>query len=320
MAIKILVNGASGFIGSSFLEEISKNNKFSVFATFHKTYPKKRIANVKYIKADLSSKSECEKIVKGIDYVAMFAGNLSTFATFQKRPLGYVPETTVITLNMLDAANSAGIKKFLWLSSTTGYPQSVGPLTEDQFHQGMPQKSCFSVGIMSRYLEHISEEYANKNNSFTVIAIRPACVYGPGDDFELSSCHVLPAMIRKVADNHNPIEIWGDGEHRKDWLYIDDLVQACILSLENLSGFNAINISSGQGFTVNQILDALSDINSTTIERKYIDINKKGAKGFELDHKLAEEKLGFFPKTLLKEGIMKTLKWYKENKLLVQSS
>ena len=144
---------------------------------------------------------------------------------------------------MLDAANSAGIK-VLWLSSTTGYPQSAGPLTEDQFHQGMPQKPCFSVGIMSRYLEYISEDYANKNNSFTVIAIRPAPYMAQVTilSFQVacSACH-----DRKLADNHNPIEIWGDGEHKKDWLYIDDLVQACILSLEHLSGFNAINISSG---------------------------------------------------------------------------
>ena len=155
MKTKILVNGSSGFIGSNFLEAITKINRFTVFATFNKTLPKKRIPNVKYLQADLSSKDDCEKIVKGIDYVVMLAGNLSTFATFQNRPLGYVPETTIITMNMLDASSNAGVKKFLWLSSTTGYPKSDSPLQENQFHQYMPQKPYFSVGIMSRYLEQI---------------------------------------------------------------------------------------------------------------------------------------------------------------------
>ena len=168
---------------------------------------------------------------------------------------------------------------------------------------------------MSRYLEQISKEYTNKNDSFTVIALRPTGVYGPGDDFDFSTCHVLPALLRRVVENQNPIEIWGDGEDRRDWIYIDDLIEACINSLDNLRGFHAINIGSGKSVSVNQVIDILDEIGGEPRIRKYLEVKKKGVNKMEFDCTLAKKKLGFVAKHSLEKGIEKTFRWYKTKQL-----
>ena len=232
---RIVVAGAAGFIGTNFVRRLAASEQYNVLGIFNIRKPVIKADNISYVQADLCNLDECKRIVKDADYVCMFAGRLSTAAVMLKNPLGPITDNTVINVNMLEAAYSAEIEKYLWLSSTTGYPQLNRPLIEDDYFLSDPPFPYEPVGWMSRYIEKLSMLYTTKTeNPMTIISLRPTAIYGEYDDFNFESCHALPALIRRVVERYSPIEIWGSGEDERDWLYIDDLTDACLLALEKI--------------------------------------------------------------------------------------
>ena len=255
---RIVVAGASGFIGTNFLNRLAGIKEYDVLGIYNTNEPKINSININYAQADLRNLKECKAVVKGADYLCMFAGQLSTTAVMLKNPLGPITDNTVINVNMLEAAYSANVKKYLWLSSTTGYPSQEKPLEEDDFFKSEPPPPYEPVGWMSRFIEKLSMLYTTKTeNSMTVACLRPTAVYGEHDDFNYETCNALPALIRRVAERHPSIEIWGSGEDERDWLYIDDLIDACLLALEKFEGYKVVNVGSGKSCSMNQLLNYL---------------------------------------------------------------
>lgn len=149
------------------------------------------------------------------------------------------------------------------------------------------------------------------------IIVRPGNVYGPYDDFELESSHVIPALIKKVVEKYNPIEVWGTGRDIKDFIYVEDLVEGLIVAMEKVNQFDQINIAGGKPITIRHVLKAILKADNfinpkivfnsskpTMIPIRLINISK------------AKNILNFVPKTSLKEGIQKTIHWYKQTTLL----
>ena len=223
---------------------------------------------------------------------------------------------------MLEAAYKNGVSKYLWLSSTTGYPETESPAKEGQFFELDPPPPYEPVGLTSRFLEKLSELYVKKaKHAFSVIALQPTSIFGYGDDFNFESCHALPALIRRVIERRNPIEIWGSGEDGRDYLYVEDLVDACLLAVENTNGFEAFNIGSGKIHTLNQLLSIILELdsfNEATILRK-LD-QKRPVTVRQFDCEKAKNLLGFSTKTPVEVGLAKTLKWFRENQSLISDS
>ena len=313
---RIIVAGAAGFIGTNFIKRLANNEQYNIIGIFNNNKPSIIADNISYVQADLRNLDECKQLVKEADYVCMFAGRLSTTSLMLNNPLGPITENTVINVNMLEAALSAGINKYLWLSSTTGYPQLDRLLTEEDFFNSDPPSPYEPVGWMSRYIEKLSRLYSTKtNNSMTVISLRPTAIYGEHDDYNFETCHVLPALIRRVVEKCSPIEIWGSGEDTRDWLYIDDLIDACLLALESIEGYAALNICNGKSYSVKQLLDNLLDIDNYH-DVKVVHSNKNNSKAInrKFDCSLAKKLIGFKAKTSINEGLKKTLYWYKKYK------
>ena len=129
----LLIAGGSGFIGTNLLEKINSNNTFNTTCTYFRKNPQKKFTNINYVFADLRNKEMCMSLLKNTDYVIMLAGNLSTSAILKDNPIGSITDNTNINLNMLEASFQAGVKKYLWLSSTTGYPNKKKLLKEEDF-------------------------------------------------------------------------------------------------------------------------------------------------------------------------------------------
>ena len=313
---KLLVTGASGFVGTNFLNSVKNDSEFEILATFHSRKPSVQARNISYVQADLRKMEVCKKIVTKIDYVCMFAGRLSTIAIMNKHPLGPITENTIINMQMLEAAYLAKVKKFLWLGSTTGYPKADRPLREDSFFDSDPPVPYESIGWMSRYIEKISMLYATKpENPMTIIVLRPTSIFGPRDDFDFETCHALPALMRRVIEKQSPIEIWGTGEDERDWLYIDDLIDACLLALERLKGYESLNIGTGRTCSLNQLLKYILEIDGDSDTRVVHLLEKaQNISVRRFDCSRAKHLLGFKAKTPIKEGLKNTIKWYKENR------
>ena len=318
---RIVVAGAAGFIGTNFIKRLANNEHYDVIGIFNTKKPSIEADNISYLQADLRNLDECKQVVKEDDYVCMFAGRLSTTSLMLKNPLGPITDNTVINVNMLEAALLAGINKYLWLSSTTGYPQLDRPLLEEDYFDSDPPSPYEPVGWMSRYIEKLSSLYSTKpNNSMTVICLRPTAIYGEHDDYDFQTCHVLPALIRRVVERYSPIEIWGSGEDTRDWLYIEDLIDACLLALENIDGYVALNICNGKSYSVNQLLENLLDIDGYhDAQIVYNRKNNSQEIKREFDYSLAEKLIGFKAKTSINRGLKQTLNWYKKSKFIKES-
>ena len=148
----------------------------------------------------------------------------------------------------------------------------------------------------------------------TTIVLRPTNVYGPGDDFEFATSHVIPALIRKVVERWDPIEVWGDGEDVRDAIYVDDMVAAMMRGMQQIESYTAINIGQGKAYSVKQILAAILDLDGYSNAKVSFDASKPTMIPIRvIDTEKAERELGFKAEVDLREGLQKTIQWYRES-------
>lgn len=310
---KVLVVGGAGFVGVNLINKLLELGA-EITATLHKKPAVIEDDRIKYLNCDLTVAEDCEIVVEGIEYVFMCAANTSGAAVMETRPLVHVTPNVIMNTLMLDAAYKAGVKKFLFISSNTVYPPTDYPVKEDEMFNGDLFEKYFCVGWMKRFTEILCQMYATKiKNPLKTVVVRPANIYGPYDDFEWETSHVIPALIRKVVERHQPIEVWGDGNDVKDIIFIDDFIEGMLLAMEHIDTYDPINIATGRPCSIKQALDVILDVDNyrdaeisfntskpSMIPKRLIDISK------------ARELLGFEAKTSLKEAIMKTVNWYRE--------
>jgi len=216
---------------------------------------------------------------------------------------------------MLEAAYFAKVRKFIWLSSNAAYPPSGDrPVKEDEMFDGDPYETYFGVGWMKRYTEILCRMYSEKlKNPMATVVIRPSNIYGPYDDYDFATSHVMAALIRRVAERQDPFEVWGTGDDVRDWIYIDDFIDALLLAAEKIDTYNPVNIGLGKGYSIKQALKMMLEIDGYTNAKIVFNSSKPSMIPIRLiDVSKAETLLGFRPKTGLREGIKKTIEWYRK--------
>ena len=311
---KVLVAGGTGFIGANLLQRLLIEGCY-VRTTFHLRPPRLSDDRVEYISADLTIMEDCRRVVEGVDYVFMCAANTSGAAVMTATPLVHVTPNVVMNAQLMDAAYNARVKKFLFISSSAAYPPTdARPVREEEMFVGDPYDSYYSVGWMKRYAEILCLMYSERiTPPMPSVVIRPSNAYGPLDDFEFSTSHMTAALIRRVVERHNPLEVWGTGEDLRDLIYIDDLVSGIITAFENTDSYAAVNIASGQGNTVKEVLQTILEVDGYTDVDVRFDPSKPSTIPVRLiDTTKAERELGFTSRTSLREGIRRTVEWYRK--------
>jgi len=311
----VLVAGGTGFVGVNLINKLLSLG-VNVRATIHRKDPVIRDERIEYIRCDLTKREDCQKVVEDMDYVFMCAANTSGAAVMEKTPLVHVTPNVLMNTLILEAAYEAKIQKFLWFSSNSVYPVTDYPVKEEEMMKGDLFEKYFCVGWMKRFTEILCEMYATKiKNPMKIVVVRPANIYGPYDDFEWETSHVIPALIRKTVERHKLIEVWGDGNDVKDFIYIEDLIEGVLLAMEKIETFNPVNIATGKPCTVKEVLNAILTVDSyqdakivfnsskpTMIPKRLIDTSK------------AKNILGFEAKTPLIDGIKRTVEWYRKER------
>ncbi len=309
----ILVTGGAGFIGTNVILSLLQRG-YNVRATLHKKQQQIKAPGVEFVFADLTQKDDCEQAVQGIDWVFMCAANTSGAGVIESTPLVHVTPNVIMNTLMLEAAHKAGVKKYLWLSSNTVYPPSDHPVKEEEMMSSQPFEKYYPVAWMKRFGEILCEIYSTKiKNPMATVVVRPANIYGPFDDFSWETSHVVPALIRKVVERHDPINVWGDGTDIKDLIYVEDFVEGAVLAIEKMTTFDPINIGTGIQVTINDVLRTALDIDGYQNAKISYDISKPTMIPKRLiDVSKAERVLGFRAKTSIREGVAKTIRWYRK--------
>lgn len=305
---KILVTGATGLIGCNLIEKLKQIPNCEITAIYHKN--QNLSGGVLYSEGDLLNSDFCENITKNIDIIFHCAANSSGAAVQELNPLTFVKPNVIMNLNLLEAAYLNNVKKVVWLASTTGYPYSEEPITEDKMFNGDPYDKYFAVGWMKRYTEKLCQMFSEKlKNKTTCIVLRPTNIYGPNDKIDPNRSHVLTALIRKVVEKQNPIEVWGDGQDIRDVLYVSDMVDAMITSVEKLDTFEQINIGYGKSYSVLELLEMIKEVANYNVPYKLIPTGPRMIPVRKVSIEKAKQVLNWEPKVDIKTGIKKTYEW-----------
>ena len=306
---KVLVAGGSGLIGSHTIEELLHRGA-QVRATIHSKEPVIKDDRIEYIQCNLTQREDCARVVQDMDYVILCAANTSGAAVMAQNPIAHITANLLINSQILEAACLAGVSRLLFVSSTTVYPAVTYPVKEEEGFTGEPHPSYFAVGWMKRYIEKLAEFYYQRYG-MKIALIRPTNIYGPYDKFDFETSHVLPALMRRAVEKQNPFEVWGDGSAVRDFMYVSDLVEALLLTLENYAECQPLNIGSGQPVTIKESVELILRVTGNPATAIY-DASKPTTIPFRVvDLTKAETVLGFKAKVSLEEGLKKTIDWYR---------
>jgi len=309
---RVLVTGASGFIGTNLVRKLN-NLGAIVRGTVHQSDPQEVLSDVEYSTLDLLKMENCFKATKDIDYVFMAAANSSGAAIMEKTPLVHLTPNVVMNSQMLAASYENKVKKFCFISSNTVYPLTDFAVKEEDVTNEFYEK-YFIVGWMKRFSEIMCEMYSNKIKSpMETLVVRPGNLYGPFDKYTWTESKVVAALVRRAIEKQNPFEVWGDGLDLKDFLYIDDFTEGMLLAFAKSEDSMPINIASGIPVTIREVLAVILKIadhheaqvkfdstKPTMIPKRMIDISKM------------QQLTNWSPENSLTDGIAKTMEWYKE--------
>jgi GDP-L-fucose synthase len=257
---------------------------------------------------DLTKFDDVMKLVEGADIVIHCAGNIlhpSNVATDYQVGLSHI----VIMTNVLEACYKSNVGRFLDLNSSTGYPDKPYAITEDEYFDGEPFISYYNYGWMRRYREKLMEHTSHLCDMHIGIA-RGTAVFGPHDNFDLESCHVVPALIKRCLSGENPFVVWGSPDVVRDFLYIKDVVNGALLILEEGESMKPYNVGYGSTITIGDIVDTILKVTGKTPDVQW-DNSKPTTIPFRAcSTERIEKELGFKPNYTFEQGIRETIEWY----------
>ena len=308
----VLVAGATGFVGSHLTDRLVDLGA-NVTGTVHNTNLAIQNPKAKYLVADLELAKDCELVTKDIEFVFMCAANSSGAEVMTKTPLVHLTPNVIMNSQMLAASYANKVKKFCFISSNTVYPLTDFAVAEKDVTGEFFEK-YFIVGWMKRFSELMCEMYARKiNNPMSTLIVRPGNLYGPRDKYKKSESKVIAALIRRSFEKENPFEVWGDGEDIKDFLYVDDFIDALIETFEKSKDFDVFNIASGVPVTIKEVLKDIIQISENQDIQVKFDVSKPTMIPIRMiDISKIKAEIGWQPKTSIYDGLKQTYEWYSE--------
>lgn len=316
MKKKILVLGATGFIGRNLVEYFANQSDIEVYGTYYKSAPIK-YPNIQMIRADLTSKQDVDRVTKGMDVIIQAAAVTSGSKDVINNPVIHITDNAVMNSLIFKSAYDHAVPHVVLFSCTVMYHSSDIPLKETDFDANREIYQNYFGGAWNKvYFEKMCEFYARLGrNKYAVL--RHSNIYGPYDKYDLEKSHVFGATITKVMTaKDRKISVWGAGEEERDLLYISDLIRFVEIVLsKQQSPFELYNVGYGSSISIKDLVQKIIDISGRQLAIEY-DLSKPSIKTkLCLDSARAKEKLGWEPRVSLEEGIKKTLEWYKANLL-----
>lgn len=306
---KILVTGGAGFLGSFLVDKLKESDLGGEAI---------RIPSSKGM--DLRRWENCVKAVKNMDIVIHLAARVGGIGYNQAFPASLFYDNAIMGIQMMEAARQEGVEKFVAIGTVCGYPKFTPiPFREDDLWDGYPEETNAPYGLAKRMLLVQSQAY-RQQYGFNSIFLLPANLYGPRDNFDLESSHVIPALIRKfsnaVVNNENEVEVWGTGEVTREFLYVADAAEGILLAAERYNKPEPVNIGAGFEIKIKDLAQLIAGLTGFSGEIRWDTTKPDGQPRRRLDISKAKMEFGFEAKTDFREGLRKTIEWYKKTVLV----
>ena len=303
---KVFVAGNRGLVGSAIVRNLIVKGYKNIYSA-----PRTHF--------DLRDQNDVEKYfeVNRPEYVFLAAAKVGGIKANSDYPAQFIRDNLQIQTNVIDAAYRHGVKKLVFLGSSCIYPKfATQPITEDQFMTGPLEPTNDAYAIAKIAGIRMCQAY-RQQHGFNAISLMPTNLYGPNDNFDLETSHVLPAMIAKFhsALNHSEhweVKLWGDGSAMREFLHVDDLAEACYVCMRKYDEPLHVNVGTGEDVTIKQLAETIADVVGYDRNINWDTTKPNGTprKVLNVDR---IKSFGWQPKIGLREGIENTYQWYKEN-------
>ncbi|WP_193310270.1 GDP-L-fucose synthase [Halorubrum halophilum] len=304
----VMVTGGSGFLGSHLVEELSRRGReVDIFVPRSEEY-------------DLREKSDIKRALLDSepDVVLHLAATVGGIGANREYPGRYFYENAVMGIELMEQARKHGVDKFTILGTICSYPKHTPvPFSEDDLYKGYPEETNAAYGIAKKALLTQSRAYRKQYN-FDSIYLMPVNLYGPRDNFDLETSHVIPAIIRKCVEarehGDESITAWGTGEPTREFLYVKDAVDGILTSTERYDKSDPVNLGSGREISILDLVNTIVDQTGFDGEVEWDTSKPDGQPRRKLDTSRARERIGWEATTNFDEGLDRTIEWYEAHR------
>ena len=304
---RVLVTGGGGFLGHNVVERLKRSGV---------SQSNLRIPRSK--ETDLRRWDNCVRAVKGIDVVIHLAGKGGGIGANRATPGEMFYDNAAMGIQLIEAARQEGVKKFVTAGTICSYPKFTPvPFKESDLWNGYPEETNAAYGLSKKMLLVQGQAY-RAQYGFNSIHLLLVNLYGPRDDFDLETSHVIPALIRKVAEakdsGANKVAVWGTGKASREFLFVEDAAEGICLAAEKYNGADPVNLGAGFETTIKDLVGLIAKLMAFEGDIVW-DISKPdGQPRRMLDTSKARQEFGFKARTKFEDGLKSTIDWYLKNR------
>ncbi|HOG21236.1 MAG TPA: GDP-L-fucose synthase [Flexilinea sp.] len=304
---RICVTGGAGFLGSFIQESLKKRGVTDIFIPLRKQYDLIEVSDIRRMLSDAKP-----------DVIIHLAANVGGIGANMEHPAEFFYDNLMMGVQLIHESWKAGVEKFVAIGTICAYPKYTPiPFKEDDLWNGYPEETNAPYGLAKKMLLVQSQAY-RKQYGFNSIYLLPVNLYGPRDNFNPKSSHVIPALIHKCYEaklNHIPeVVIWGDGSPTREFIYAGDAAEGIVMAAEKYDGPEPVNIGSGMEISIKDLAELIARLIGYEGKLVYDTSKPNGQPRRALDVSRAREYFGFTAKMSFEDGLKQTIDYYISNR------
>ena len=304
---RVVVTGGAGFLGSFVVEQLCAKGCRDIIVPRSKDYDLVQMDAVRRLYSDQSP-----------DMIIHLAARVGGIGANQANPGKFFYDNLMMGAQLMEVGRQRGLKKFVALGTICAYPKLAPiPFVEDDIWNGYPEETNAPYGLAKKMMLVQSQAYRDQYG-FNSIVLFPVNLYGPRDNFDLATSHVIPALIRKCVTakeaSHATLTLWGDGTPSREFLYVEDAAEGILRAAEHYEGSLPVNLGTGEEVTIRNLAILIATETGFTGQIDWDTTKPNGQPRRCLDVSRAKELFGFQAKHRLREGLKKTVQWFFTNR------
>lgn len=302
---RVIVTGGSGFLGRYVVERLKRFNDVEVFVPRSADYNLVEAADIDALLTKVKP-----------DMVIHLAAVVGGIGANQKNPGRFFYDNLMMGAQLIEQSRRHDVKKFVAVGTVCAYPKFTPvPFKEDDLWNGYPEETNAPYGLAKKMMLVQGQSY-RQQYGFNTIFLLPSNLYGPGDNFDPETSHVVPALIRKCVEARDSgashIDVWGSGKVSREFLYVEDCAEALVLAAAKYDEGEPVNVGTGREITISDLVDLIRKLTSFEGEVRWQSNKPDGQPRRCLDITRAFEKFGFRASVTFEEGLNHTVRWYEE--------